>query len=264
MDRQLSEKEWSFSQSVEAMYREDSAFVKRYLNSSQCFIHQLDDDALEPRHNRDRCMDLNSHYPSYGGKNLIKFMAECRRSRRKKLECTKLKVSLNFEMYLEWLEKNQLGIKEIPPNLIFKNPPKLKFQPFALLHIAAAQAIPLLKHCDPDILMGVYNATKHKDLFIRHGEETKRKAHLFSNMVKHYIYKGLQKPPLVESLYFELIEVNPKPFCVKCGLIRKIEDAFDKFFDFQHDYKCHLCKILQNALKYTPIVEKSYHVNYIN
>lgn len=129
---------------------------------------------------------------------------------------------------------------------------KATYSPLSLKHIAAAKSISSLKLYKSEILIGIYNATKNQDLFIRVGEKISRKTYKFSNIVKHFIYKQSYEP-LVAPEYFEILNLKPTPFCIHCGLRRKIE---------QNWCWCPLCNLLREAIAHTSIVEKPFHTIY--
>lgn len=145
-------------------------------------------------------------------------------------------------------------VESIFPQSVVKDLAKATFNPLSLKHIAAAQAISALKHCKPNILIGVYNATKNQDLYIRVGDVNTRKNYKFANIVKQHIYKQTYEP-LVTLQYFKNLELNPAPFCVHCGIIQKIDDVF---------CCCMLCDLFRGILLFTPIVEKPFHTTYHN
>lgn len=130
---------------------------------------------------------------------------------------------------------------------------KATHDPFSLQHIAAARSIPTLKYCKPNILIGIYNATKSQDLYIRVGDVKTRKNYKFANIVKHHIYDQSYDKSLVSMAYFENLKLKPTPFCVDCGLIRKIEESL---------CNCLLCNLAKYALTFTPVVEKPFHTTY--
>lgn len=258
MERRPNKDEWSFSQTVEEMYQKDYTLLERFLNNYTTFCFDPDDDALEPYDNRERCKRINFHSIYNGSKLFNDLVLQLRRRSNEDIFCSKLNISFNVPNYYGWLKRGSAAY----PRSIIKDLTKATFEPFTLQHLAAANVVPHLKRYEPEILIGVYNATKNRYLYIRHGEETRRKIHLFSNMVKHFIYKRLGKPSLVGSLYLPFIEINPKPFCVKCGLIRKIENGMDDFNCEFVNFHCLLCEFSTNAIVHTPIVEKLCHTKY--
>lgn len=136
---------------------------------------------------------------------------------------------------------------------IVKDLAKAIFNPLSLQHIAAAQSVWALKYYKPKILVGIYNATKNQELYIRVGALAARRNYRFANIVKHYIYKQAFTP-LVRSNYFKSLELSPKPFCVNCGLIQKTDKSY---------CWCVVCHLARCAIVFTPKAEKPFHTTHL-
>lgn len=65
---------------------------------------------------------------------------------------------------------------------------------------------------------------KDKQIFVRAGPYHERKLYNFCNIVKNFIYKK-DFVPLAPLEYFENVTLNPAPFCIHCGIFKKIEKA---------------------------------------
>lgn len=166
----------------------------------------------------------------------------------KEIICTTTQLSFTSTIPNQRIEKAE----SIFHRSIIKVLSKATFDPFSLQHITAAQSVRMLKYYKPKILIGIYNATKKQDLYIRVGALMARKNYRFANIVKHHIYKQAFEP-LVGLQYFKNLELSPKPFCVKCGLTQKMDEF--------HCW-CLVCDLTRGAIVFTPIAEKPFHTTY--
>lgn len=85
--------------------------------------------------------------------------------------CTKAQLSLTSTMPNQRINRAE----SIFHRSIIKDLSKATFNPFSLQHIAAAQSVRVLKNYKPNVLVGVYNATKNQDLYVRVGALMTRK-----------------------------------------------------------------------------------------
>lgn len=164
-------------------------------------------------------------------------------------------VSICYNIQLAFLESQcYCWLKEsnVDPRSILIEQTKATFSPFSLQHIAAARSIPTLKYYKPNILIGVYNATKNQDLFTRVGHENERKNYKFANIVKNYIYDRTHGS-LVTKQYFDNLKLCPTAFCAGCGIIRKIEENY---------CHCRHCELIKKVMVNTSAVEKPFHITY--
>lgn len=162
-------------------------------------------------------------------------------------------ISLTMPISFGWISRGH----SLFPKAIVKDSNQANRQPMKLQHIAAASSVHALKKYDSNILLGIYRATKSKQICIRAGKDENRKTlgktYDFARMVKNYIYRQ-RCERLVSLEYFENIEKRPVPFCIKCGLFKKIMDC-------RYHMDCTLCAFLKLGAAYTPSVEKPYHFN---
>lgn len=138
-------------------------------------------------------------------------------------------------MYAKWAVIDDLSVK--------------KHEPFKLCNIAAARTINLLKNIEYHELLRIFNSVKNKLIYIRAGQNNERKLYSFSNIVKNFMYKK-KIDPLVTLEYFDNVIVNPTPFCIHCGLFKKIEESL---------CCCKLCNFLRFACVFTAKIERPYH-----
>lgn len=240
-----------WGKTVKDMYLKDKAFLHWSLCSK---YHNLVDDRLEEASNYYR--NLRGGLHDEGDKVFLfnKMVSRWQQNGRTDMVCCTKFISFSVPKCYSWMKKGEV----VYPRSIIKDLTKASFQPFSLQHIAAARSIPTLKHQKAEILIGIYNATKTQNFYVRVGGPTKRKSYLFANIVKHHIYKQMHEP-LVDLLYFEHVERSPKPICFKCGLIRKIEDD-----SIGAPCYCLMCNFLRYVIASTPIIEKPFHTQYHN
>lgn len=175
-------------------------------------------------------------------------LRDAHRARTSEVNCNKTQLSFVILKQYGFIRKPE----SIFRYLEIKDMQKAIFNPFSLQHIAAARSIPMLKHYGSSVLIGIYNATKNQDLYIRAGEMMERTHFKFANIVKHHIYKQTYGP-LATLQFFENLELNPTPFCIACGLILKT---------YGHHCSCRACRLLREALQFTSFVERPFHTTY--
>lgn len=174
-------------------------------------------------------------------------LRKCQQSNSKIITCEKnVYLSLSMPSSFGWIWKG----RSLFPTAIVKDLAQANHQPMSLQHIAATSSVQILKKCTPTMLFVVYSVVKDKHFCIRAGKEEIRKSYDYTSIVKNYLFKQCYDP-LVSSEYFENIEKNPVPFCIKCGLFSKIEKTAA--------CSCSMCVFLRFALAFTPSVEKPYH-----
>lgn len=157
--------------------------------------------------------------------------------------CTNIELSFNIPRNFGWITKDT----KLYTRSIVKNVKSDILQPFSLQHLSAAKSISFLNKYNCIILCGVYNAVKNKRLYIRVGEDYKRRQLNFCVIVKELIDLKMMKSS-VELQCFEY--KNPNPICSRCGIINRIE--FEVCM-------CTFCIFLKNALLYTQTVEQRWH-----
>lgn len=249
-----------FRDSVHELYKYDKRKLSWLAYST---LHCMKDDRLDDEDCYYQNVKANSHTTD---ERISLFKPLHRRlqwNRYTDMICCITQVSLNIPLIKSssdlppqrsfgWISSGDV----LYPRCVIKDLAKAIHQPFSLQHIAAAQSISKLKNYAnyaPEILLHVYNVTKtNQTLYVRAGEDTKRKVYMYANVVKNFIYKEMFKP-LVAQQYFDNLELRPKPCCMKCGLIRKIEIS---------ECFCMLCNFLRYAMVYTPKFEKSFHTNH--
>lgn len=171
-----------------------------------------------------------------------------RQARGQSVFCKNIKVAFNIKcdwisrktacyMYTKWTKITDLS--------------KNKHQPISLQNIAAAASIKKLIYFESHILFAVFNMVKNKQIFIRAGPDHERKVYNFANIIKNFMYK-IEYEPIVSLEYFDHVTLNPAPFCIHCGLFKKIEISM---------CWCNLCNFLRFACVFTINIEKPYHAN---
>lgn len=128
-----------------------------------------------------------------------------------------------------------------------------KYQPFSLKHLAAAASIEKLHSVPLEGLIGIYNTFKNQIIQIRSGVEYGRKIYNFNAVVKNYIYKILNCQ-LVADMYFEKVSIQPKAFCIKCGLFQRIDSSV---------CDCHFSYFLHHVIMSTAAIE-NYNAHNVN
>lgn len=162
--------------------------------------------------------------------------------------CETMQLRFNIPLDFGWIRRGQ----SLYPRSIITHQNEQVYQPFSLMHMAAAASTPALMMYTPNSLFNVLNNIKNKSIYVRVGEETKRKHFDFRNILKHILYMKMGKPLFVSHEYFENLYENPKPFCTKCGIIQKIEKSL---------CECEFCNFSRVAIAFTPSIEIIYHTN---
>lgn len=151
------------------------------------------------------------------------------------------RVELLFNTIADWVYRNKL-------NHVYASWPVIKdlsknnyYEPISLQNIAAAGSINKLSTLESYELLNVFNIVKDKQIFVRAGPYHERKLNNFCNIVKNFIYKK-DFVPLAPLEYFENVTLNPAPFCIHCGIFKKIEKSM---------CWCLLCNFLRFAGLFT-------------
>lgn len=157
------------------------------------------------------------------------------------------RVNLLFNTITDWVYCNR--VNHVYGWTLLRDLSKNIYEPYRLQNIAAAAGINkllTLKYCE---LMIVFNIVKEENILIRAGPNHERKVYNFANVVKHFIYKK-KFEPLATLEYFHHIQMNPVPFCIHCGIFKKIEKSL---------CACALCHFLRYAGVFTSKIERPYH-----
>lgn len=169
---------------------------------------------------------------------------------RKNVVCAHIGIS--FTTIIDWIDC-RASDRPFAKLCAIENVSVHRYEPLSLQNIAAAASVKILNNVKSCDLFAIFNVLKGKNILIRCGPDHERMIYNFDNIIKNFIYKN-KFNSLVPAKYFENVAMDPIPFCIHCGIFKKIQNSM---------CWCGLCNFLRFACVFTKKIERFCHI-YVN
>lgn len=136
-------------------------------------------------------------------------------------------------------------------------------KPFSLQSLAASAVVSALlndsysnKTC-ANLLYLTQQTKSLSKLSFRCGRNSSRFMYSFNSIVKNYCFRKILSKEIQNSLYYDTIKINPKPFCIHCLDITCLRRSLY----LCPTYDCAVCKILRSSMFSTTFESMNGHLN---